>query len=115
MPPYAGDFLYNNNAAYANNATPSKIEPIIEEEASGSEKAGRLDALLDFNPCTTMSGAGHSMTSAMFKVRPCSWCGKGCNKVNSIDQRWIHDTTSNDTEIILTAAIARVIVNFPAA
>jgi hypothetical protein len=82
MPPYAGDFMSfsSSNAAYANTA-PTKPETITEEEASASEKNGRFDALLDFNPCTTMSGASHSMTSAMFKTRPCSWCGKGCNKV----------------------------------
>jgi hypothetical protein len=88
MPPYAGDFLFHNNnnknATIASNAVPTAklTESVTEDETSGSEKTGHFNALLDFNPCTTMSGAGHSMSSAMFKARPCTWCGKGCNKVN---------------------------------
>jgi hypothetical protein len=90
MPPYAGDFLSNNNNKNNDIATyPSDIvavntkptESVMEDEFSGSEKIGRFDTLLECNPCTTMSDAGHSMSSAIFKARPCNWCGNSCNKV----------------------------------
>lgn len=85
MPPYAGDFLFSNssNNAYA-DATPVKPETIPEgEEAEAQPKSSPLDGLLDFNPCVSFSGGGHSMSSAMFKTRSCAWCGKGCNKVSN--------------------------------
>jgi hypothetical protein len=86
MPPYAGDsFAFassSDNAAYA-DATPTKPEEQTDDSSATEHSQGssRFDALFDFNPCTSMGGMSHSMNSAMFKVRPCAWCGKGCNKV----------------------------------
>ncbi|KAG7351528.1 hypothetical protein IV203_010888 [Nitzschia inconspicua] len=96
MPPFSGDSMFcSSNAAY-DTTTPVKPETVTEEEAPTSEKNGRFDALLDFNPCVSVSGAGHSMSSAMFKTRQCSWCGQGCNKLKGYNKEVVEGTTFNE-------------------
>jgi hypothetical protein len=54
-------------------------KPELAEDSSeteGSKSQSGINALLDFNPCASMS-------SAVFKERKCHHCGKAVNKVCS--------------------------------
>lgn len=94
MPPYSGNDSViaptsgRHNAAYYADVAPStKQGGSANDDNSASEASqspSRMNMLLDFNPCTSMTSAASSMTSAVFKTRTCKYCGQGCNKVGVV-------------------------------
>lgn len=93
MPPYAGEESTTmvatreemHDAFYADITSPIKAPNAMPNDDDNStaaesqeqpESPGKLDFILDFNPC-------QSMSSAVFKVRTCSYCGHSCSKVRA--------------------------------
>jgi len=103
-------FCIRPNAAAVADETPSDNttkDPLAqqhdkqqEEQAGEEQREGEVvarsspfDAILDFNPCmVTMPNPGHSM----FKVRNCSWCGKGCNKLQGYNKQVVEGSSMNE-------------------
>lgn len=89
MPPYSGNDSViaptsGRHNAYLDVAPSTKQGGPANDDNSASEASqspSRMNMLLDFNPCTSMTSAASSMTSAVFKTRTCKYCGQGCNKV----------------------------------
>lgn len=89
----------NNTDDDATTTTPSATSAESQTESTDSEESSSIfERLMDFNPCMNMGNP----SSAIFKDRPCSECGRKCNKMQgytkeSVETIVVDEETGEET------------------
>lgn len=100
-----GDDAASATPSTTNSAESSSAEGGADESLEAEEQEGNtnsvLERLLDFNPCSgmaSMTTTSFSLlpnpSSAVFKFRPCSECGRKCTKMQGYTKEIVETKTN---------------------